>query len=119
MNPVIPVSYLNEWRRGRQALPALREIGAQVIQERTPARPSIVLIQFHALEKHQRAKDFGIANGRGVFFAELLAQGFNSFLHTLMNSSGDQVRRPRFIVQTALKRAIGADERLKRFADIG
>src|ERR1700722_15623833 len=120
MNPVIPaVSYLNEWRRGRQALLALREIGAQVIQEGAAAGPSIILIQLHALEKHECAENFGVANRRSAFFGELLAQGFDSFLHALMNSGGDEIRGPRFIVQTALERAIGADERLQRFADIG
>jgi hypothetical protein len=36
-----------------------------------------------------------------------------------MNARRDQIRGPRFVVQTALERAVGADERFERLADIG
>ena len=97
----------------------MREVRAQIIDEGAAARAPVVLVQLHALQKHECAKDFGVANWRSVFLREFLAQTFHGFLHSLMDAGGDQIGGPRFVVQTALQRAVGADERFKRFADIG
>ncbi len=36
-----------------------------------------------------------------------------------MNAGGEQVGGAGFVIETALERAIGADERLERFANVG
>ena len=109
---------LDERGCGSGAWLGLREVGAQIVEEGAAARAPVILVQLHAFQKYEGAQDFGVTNRRRVLFRQIFAQRFHRFLHALVNSSGNQVGGPRFVIQPALQRAISAYQGLQRFAHV-
>src|ERR1700678_2668298 len=114
----MPASYLNK-RGGRcHTFSGLQKICAQIVDEGAAARASVIFVQLHTLQEHERPKYFDVSKRNGVFLGELFAQTVDSFLHAVVNACRDQIGGASFVIKAALQCTISANQRLKRVPDV-
>ena len=102
-----------------EAFLPLGEMIEQEAQEGAAAAAPVVVLDFEALEKDERAEQLGIADGVHTGgLVQLRAELFKRLKPKLLDGGGVRILGAGLIDEAALHGAVGADERVDGLADV-